>query len=230
MKQILKKVFPQTVPVMAGYISLGIAFGLLLQSMGYGPLWALLMSLFIYAGSAQFLAVELLAAGATLTQVALLTFLLNFRHLFYGLSMIEKYRGTGFKKLYLIFGLTDETYALLTGYKTPEGLNDGKYYLSVTLMNHIYWVTGSVLGAVAGSIIPFDTTGIDFAMTALFAVLVVEQWKTNKNHIPAILGFAITLGALLIFGADNFLIPALIVMSVVLMCLQKPLDREEAHE
>ncbi|MGN0329399.1 MAG: AzlC family ABC transporter permease [Lachnospira sp.] len=230
MKQVFKKVFPQTVPVMAGYISLGIAFGLLLQSIGYGPIWALLMSVFIYAGSAQFLAVELLAAGATLPHVALLTLLLNFRHLFYGLSMIEKYRGTGIRKIYLIFGLTDETYALLTGYKTPEGLSDKKYYLAVTLMNQIYWVVGCVLGSVAGGLIPFDTTGIDFAMTSLFAVLVVEQWKTNKNHIPALLGFVVTIVALFIFGADSFLIPALIVMSFVLLCIQNRLKMEENNE
>lgn len=230
MKRIIKKVFPQTIPVMAGYISLGIAFGLLLQSIGYGPIWALLMSLFIYAGSAQFLAVELLAAGATLTHIALLTFLLNFRHLFYGLSMIEKYRGTGIGKIYLIFGLTDETYALLTGYKTPEGLSDKSYFFAVTLMNHLYWILGSVIGSVAGSIIPFDLTGIDFAMTALFAVLVVEQWKTNKNHIPAISGFVITVAALFIFGADNFLIPALIVMSVALLFMKGTLSREKSNE
>ena len=230
MKRIIKKVFPQTIPVMAGYISLGIAFGLLLQSIGYGPIWAFLMSLFIYAGSAQFLAVELLAAGATLTHIALLTFLLNFRHLFYGLSMIEKYRSTGIGKIYLIFGLTDETYALLTGYKTPEGLSDKSYFFAVTLMNHLYWIFGSVIGSVAGSIIPFDLTGIDFAMTALFAVLVVEQWKTNKNHIPARSGFVITVAALFIFGADNFLIPALIVMSVALLFMKGTLSREKSNE
>lgn len=230
MKRIIKQVFPQTIPVMAGYISLGIAFGLLLQSIGYGPIWAFMMSLFIYAGSAQFLAVELLAAGATLTHIALLTFLLNFRHLFYGLSMLEKYRGTGIGKIYLIFGLTDETYALLTGYKTPEGLSDKSYYFAVTLMNQLYWIFGCVTGSVAGGIIPFDTTGIDFAMTALFAVLVVEQWKTHKNHIPAISGFMITVAALFIFGADSFLIPALIVMSVVLLCLKSTLNREEINE
>lgn len=229
MKKIMKEVFPRTIPVMVGYLSLGIAFGLLLQSIGYGPVWALLMSLLIYAGSAQFLAVELLAAGATLTQVALLTFLLNFRHLFYGLSMIEKYRGTGIRKLYLIFGLTDETYALLTGYGAPEGLQEKDYYLAVTLMNQFYWVAGSVFGSVAGSIIPFDTTGIDFAMTALFAVLVVEQWKTNKNHIPALLGFAVTIAALFLFGADSFLIPTLIVLSVVLLWLQNSMNRRESN-
>ena len=230
MKRMIKQVFPQTIPVMARYISLGIAFGLLLQSIGYGPIWAFMMSLFIYAGTAQFLAVELLAAGAALTHVALLTFLLNFRHLFYGLSMIEKYRGTGIRKIYLIFGLTDETYALLTGCKAPEGLSDKNYYLAVTLMNQLYWIFGSVIGSAAGNILPFDTTGIDFAMTALFAVLVVEQWKNNKNHIPAVSGFVITAAALYIFGADSFLIPALIVMSVVLLCMKSKLNREEINE
>lgn len=230
MKRIIKQVFPQTIPVMAGYLSLGIAFGLLLQSIGYGPVWAFLMSLFIYAGSAQFLAVELLASGATLTHVALLTFLLNFRHLFYGLSMIEKYRGTGIRKIYLIFGLTDETYALLTGYQTPEGQSDQSYYFTVTLLNQLYWIAGCVMGSVAGRMIPFDTTGIDFAMTALFAVLVVEQWKTHPNHLPAIAGFAITIAVLYLFGADHFLIPALIVMSVVLLCLKNAVNREKIDE
>ncbi len=212
---------------MAGYIFLGIAFGLLLQSIGYGPIWALLMSLFIYAGSAQFLAARLPAAGATLTHVALMTLLLNFRHLFYGLSMIKKYRGTEIRELYLIFGLTDETYALLTGYKAPEGLSDKNYYLAVTLLNHTYWIVGCVLGSVAGSIIPLYITEIDFVMTALFAVLVVEQWKTHKNHIPAILGLVITIASLLIFGTDSFLIPALIVISVVLLCMQNTLNPEK---
>lgn len=230
MKRFIKKIFPQTVPVMAGYLSLGAAFGLLLQSAGYGPLWALLMSLFIYAGSAQFLAVELVAAGATLPQVALLTLLLNFRHLFYGLSMIEKYRGTGIKKIYLIFALTDETYALLTSNKVPEGIDDGNYYFAVTLTNHLYWILGTLLGSVAGSLIPFDTTGIDFAMTALFAVMVVEQWKTHRNHIPAVTGFVITVAALYIFGADNFLIPALIVISVALLCMKGALERGKNDE
>lgn len=230
MKNIIKQVFSQTIPVLAGYISLGIAFGLSLQSIGYGPIWAFLMGLFIYAGSAQFLAVELLASGATLLHVALLTFLLNFRHFFYGLSMIEKYRGTGIRKIYLIFGLTDETYALLTGYNPPAGVSDKNYYFAVTIMNQIYWVLGCVIGSVAGSVILFDMTGIDFAMTALFAVLVVEQWKSHKNHIPAILGFAITILSLFIFGTDNFLIPALIVMSVVLLCMKGILNREEINE
>lgn len=224
MKNAFRQAFPQTIPVLAGYLSLGIAFGILLQSAGYGPLWAFGMSLLIYAGSAQFLCVELLAAGAALSQVALLTFLLNFRHFFYGLSMITRYRNTGRRKWYLIFGLTDETYALLTGTKVPEDIDKNKFYTAVTFLNHCYWILGSVIGAAVGSFLPFDTTGIDFSMTALFAVLVVEQWKSHSDHLPAMLGFGITILSLMIFGADNFLIPALLVLSAILLCLQKKSD------
>ncbi|MGN1295843.1 MAG: AzlC family ABC transporter permease [Bacilli bacterium] len=232
MKELLKKVFPRTIPVMTGYLALGFAFGVLLQEKGYGVLWAFVMSTFIYAGSGQFLAVTLLSTGDSLLQVALLTFLLNFRHIFYGLSFLDKYKGIGKRKAYLIFGLTDETYALLTGYDAPEGIKDADYYLMVTLLNHIYWIIGGVLGAFIGGLIPFELKGIDFVMTALFAVLVVEQWKTNKSHIPALIGFALTITSLLIFGADNFLIPALIVMSCLLLCLQKVIkvDKEEEKD
>lgn len=226
MKAALKKAFPQTIPVMAGFISLGMAFGILLGESGYGPIWALLMSLLIYAGSAQFLCVELLAAGASLPQVGLLVFLLNFRHFFYGLTMITRYRGKK-AKWYLIFGLTDETYALLSADKVPLGIDDGDYYFAVTFLNHCYWVTGTMIGALAGTVISFDMTGIDFAMTALFAVLAVEQWKSHSKHFPALLGFGVTIAALLIFGEDNFLIPALIIISATLLILKKRLEDKE---
>ncbi len=229
-RQAFRQVFPQTIPVLAGYLSLGIAFGILLQSAGYGPLWALGMSFIIYAGSAQFLCVELLAAGASLSQVALLTFLLNFRHFFYGLSMITRYQNTGKRKWYLIFGLTDETYALLTAAKIPENIDSKDFYTVITLMNHCYWVLGSVIGAAAGTFLPFDTTGIDFSMTALFAVLVVEQWKSHSRHLPALLGFGITILSLMIFGADNFLIPALLVLSATLLFLQPKTDKQEKED
>ena len=229
MKDILKKVFPRTIPVLTGYLALGFAFGVLLQEKGYGVEWAFIMSVFIYAGSGQFLAVTLLSTGASLFQIALLTFLLNFRHMFYGLSFLDKYKGVGKRKAYLIFGLTDETYALLTGYDAPEGIKEKDYYLTVTLLNHIYWIIGGVLGAFIGGLVPFELKGIDFVMTSLFAVFVEEQWKTNKNHIPALCGFAHTIISLLLFGPENFLIPALIVISSLLLCLQKVInvDKEE---
>lgn len=230
MSKVIKKAFTHTIPVMAGYLSMGIAFGILLQSIGYGPQWALLMSVTMFAGTGQFMAVEFLAAGANLGHVALLTFLVNFRHIFYGLSMISRYKGVGIRKLYLIFGLTDETYAILTGYRPERDIKEKDYYLAVTLMDQLYWIIGCVVGAAAGQIIPFDTTGIEFAMTALFAVLVVEQWKSNRNHIPALLGFGVTIVALLVFGPDSFLIPTLIVLSFILLCLQNRFEKEGENE
>ncbi len=208
-----------------GYIPLGFAFGIMLSEAGYNPVWAFFMALFIFAGTGQFLAVEFLAAGADIPQVILLTFLINFRHFFYGLSMIPKYKGMGIRKLYLMFGLTDETYALLNTTSVPEGMKKEDFYFAITLLNHSYWIMGCVLGATVGSLVKINFEGIDFVMTALFAVLVVEQWKTHKNHFPALLGFAVPIPALLLLGPDNFLIPTLIVVSVVLLCLQGRLTK-----
>ncbi len=215
----LLKIWPYSIPVFAGYLSLGAAFGLLLQQNGYGPLWALGMSLFVFAGSAQFLGVGLLAAGATLLQTALLVGILNFRHFFYGLSMIARYKDTGKKKWYLIFGLTDETYAILSSSPPPDGVEEKRFYFLLTLMDHSYWVLGSVLGAALGQLLPINTEGLDFAMTALFAVLVVEQWKAQADHRPAIIGFLVIILSLIIFGPEHFLIPGLIVISALLLFL-----------
>ena len=166
-RKTLAAAFPVTVPVLMGYLAIGMAFGLMLQSIGYGVLWALLMSVVIYAGSGQYLGVALLAAGASLPQVAFLTLMVNFRHLVYGLSMLEKFRGMGPRKLYMIFSLTDETYALLAGVQAPEGVNEKDFYFSIALLDHLYWIAGSIIGAAAGALITINTEGIDFAMTAL---------------------------------------------------------------
>ena len=225
MKSSFKSAFPQTLPVLAGYISLGIAFGILLRNAGYGVIYAFLMSLFVFAGSAQFLCVELLVANATLPQVAFLIFLLNFRHFFYGLTMISHYRNVK-NKWYLIFGLTDETYALLSANKIPSTVEKSDFYFAVTLLNHIYWISGSVIGSLVGALIPFDMTGIDFAMTALFAVLVVEQWKSHSKHFPVILGFAVSILSILIFGTENFIIPTLIIICVILLLFKNQLEEK----
>lgn len=225
MKSSFKSAFPQTLPVLAGYVSLGIAFGILLRDAGYGVIYAFLMSLFVFAGSAQFLCVELLVANATLPQVAFLIFLLNFRHFFYGLTMISHYRNVK-NKWYLIFGLTDETYALLSANKIPSTVEKSDFYFAVTLLNHIYWISGSVIGSLVGALIPFDMTGIDFAMTALFAVLVVEQWKSHSKHFPAILGFSVSILSILIFGAENFIIPTLIIICVILLLFKNQLEEK----
>ena len=199
----LAAAFSVTVPVLMGYLAIGMAFGLMLQSIGYGVGWALLMSLVIYAGSGQYLGVSLLAAGASLTQTAFLTLMVNFRHLVYGLSMLEKFRGMGARKFYMIFSLTDETYALLSSAKAPEGVDEHDFFFAVALLDHSYWIAGSIIGAVLGAALGFDTTGVDFAMTALFLVIAVGQWRAAGSHLPALLGGAATLISLLLVGAED---------------------------
>ncbi len=219
--------FPATVPVMLGYLTLGAAFGLLLNAAGFGVGWAALMSGFIYAGSAQFLGVELLTAAVPLAQAAVMTFILNFRHLVYGLSMLEKFRGMGWKKPYMIFSLTDETYALLSSLHVPVGVKPADYYFAVSLLDQLYWVAGSLLGGLLGTALTINTQGADFAMTALFIVIAVGQWENAKSHLPALLGGGISLLTLVLFGPERFLVPALAVMILALLVLHGRLDREE---
>jgi len=216
---------------MAGYVVIGIGFGILLKQAGYGLFWSFLMSLTIYAGSMQYVAVSFLTSGASLISVALTTLMVNARHLFYGVSMIDKYEGAGKKKPYLIFSLTDETYSLLCSGEVPEGLERHKYNLLVSLFNQSYWILGSVLGSLLGTIITFDTAGIDFSMTALFVTVFVEQWLTTKNHLPALIGLFCSVACLVIFGVDNFLIPTMIAITFVLLLFGKKLDMGGAkHE
>ena len=215
-KQLFQKAFFATLPVMAGYVVLGTGFGILLSSKGYGIFWSLAMSVFIYAGSMQYLAVDLIAGGAGLITAAITTLMVNARHLFYGISMIDKYKNTGKAKPYLIFALTDETYSLNCN-GAPEDVPDpGNYFFLVSILNHCYWILGSALGAALGMVIPFNTEGIDFALTALFVTVFVEQWKSTKDHIPALIGLAAALLCLLLFGADSFLIPTMILITVSL--------------
>ena len=222
--------FPATVPVLMGYLSIGIAFGLMLEAIGYNFIWAFFMSLTIYAGSGQYMGVELLATGAALVNVAVLTLILNFRHLVYGLSLLEKFRGMGVRKLYMIFSLTDETYALLSSARVPERVDPHDYYFAVAVLDHCYWILGSVIGSVAGALIQFDTTGIDFAMTALFLVIAVDQWSTYRSHLPALLGAGITVTSRVVMGAANMLIPALCVIIAALLALRVRLDRDADAE
>ena len=222
--------FPATVPVLMGYLTIGIAFGLMLEADGYNVIWAFFMSLTIYAGSGQYMGVELLATGAALVNVAALTLILNFRHLVYGLSLLEKFRGMGVRKLYMIFSLTDETYALLSSARVPERVDPHDYYFAVAVLDHSYRNLGSVIGSVAGALIQFDTTGIDFAMTALFLVIAVDQWNAYRSHLPALLGAGITVVSLVVMGAANMLIPALCVIIAALLALRVKLDRDPSVE
>lgn len=222
-KDTVKKAFTATIPVMTGYLVLAIGFGILLKTKGYGVGWSIAMSGFIYAGSMQYLAIDLLCGGAGLLTTAVTTLMVNARHLFYGISMVERYQNTGKKKPYLIFALTDETYSLVCSEESVKGIKEPKeYYFLVSLFNQSYWVLGSIIGSLLGNIIPFNVEGIDFALTALFVTIFVEQWLTAKSHVPALIGVISSVVCLLIFGADSFLIPAMIVI-VALLILQKEL-------
>jgi len=225
MKHLLKISIIKTLPVMAGYIVLGIGFGILSQKNGYGFWCALAMSVFVYAGSMQYVAISLISAGASLLAAALTTLMVNARHLFYGISMVDAYKDAGKRKPYLIFGLTDETYSLVCTGDYPEGVDKYSYCLCVSLLNQLYWVTGTVLGVAAGNLITIDTKGIDFSMTALFFTVFVEQWKGTKNHIPAVTGVVISILCLLIFGREHFLIPAMVGISLVLTVGKKQMEK-----
>ena len=227
MKKLLKCAFVNTIPVMMGYLVLGFGFGIISQKNGYGIIWAAAMSIFIYAGSMQYVAVSLLTSGASLITTAITTLMVNARHLFYGITMIEPYKKAGKKKPYLIFGLTDETYSLLCSGKAPEGLDFHKYSFFVTLFNQIYWIAGSMLGVLAGTLITFNTAGVDFAMTALFITIFVDQWRSTKNHLPAIIGVLASIVCLIIFGSDDFLIPTMTVITLILSLGRKHMDRQE---
>ena len=229
-RKTLAAAFPVTVPVLMGDLATGRAYGLRLQAIGYGVLWALLMSVVIYAGSGQYLGVSLLAAGASLPQVAFLTLMVNFRHLVYGLSMLEKFRGMGLRKFYMIFSLTDETYALLSSARAPEGVEEHDFFVAVALLDQSYWVLGSAVGSLLGSALGFDTTGVDFAMTALFLVIAVGQWRAAGSHIPALLGGAATLASLLVVGAEDMLLPALAIIVIALTLLRPRLDEKHERE
>lgn len=219
--KMLKTAFLATTPVMAGYLVLGMGFGIIMKTRGYGIIWSLAMSAFIYAGSMQYVAIDLLTGGASLITTAITTLMVNARHLFYGISMVDRYKGAGAKKPYIIFALTDETYALVSG-ELPVGIeNRHAYYFMVSLMDQIYWVTGSLIGAALGSLITFSVEGIDFALTALFVTVFVEQWLSTKDHVAAIVGVFASVVCLVIFGPDRFLIPAMISIAVLLTVVRR---------
>lgn len=230
MKNLAKTVFIKTLPVMAGYIVLGIGFGILFHSHGYGLIPSVLMAALVYAGSMQYVAINLISGGASLVTTAITTLLVNARHLFYGISMIEKYKDAGAKKPYLIFALTDETYSLLCGDDYPQNVDKNKYQFAVSLFNHFYWITGCALGSIIGSAFSFNTAGIDFCMTALFVTIFVEQWMSTKQHLPAFIGLVSAVFCLFVFGADSFLIPTMALISLLLILLKRVINKEGVNE
>lgn len=220
MNNIIKSAFKDSLPVMSGYVVVGMTFAILLNKAGYGILWALLCSLSIYSGSMQFILITLITSGASLITVALTTMTVNARYLFYGISLIDKYKAKNVGKMrnYLIFALTDETYSLVCD---KPATTDKKYYLAVSMFDQLYWVGGTFIGSMLGEVIPIDITGIEFAMTALFIVVVVEQWLTTNKHTPTMIGFICSMLCLWVFGSSDFLIPTMVVILSVLSLLYK---------
>lgn len=219
----LAAAFPHTVPVLTGYLVLGMAYGVLMQAKGYGAIWAFLMSAVAFCGSMQFVAITLLTGAFDPVGAVLMSLMVNARHLFYGVSMLGKYRGMGWAKVPLVYTLSDETFSIVSSVEPPEGMRARDFYLAVSVLDYIYWVGGSVLGALAGKFIRFDTTGLDFALTGLFVVLFIEQVKNPENRRSGVIGMACTVAALAVFGADKLVIPAMILVLVVLLLGRKKL-------
>lgn len=226
-KKAFRKAFPYTIPVLTGYLFIGIAFGVMYAEKGYSFLWAILMSLLVYAGSGQYLAVNFFVPGFSFLQVIFLTFMVNVRHVFYGISLLERFNKMGKKRWYMIFGLTDETYSLLCTTNVPEDVDENKFLFAISILNHSYWVLGSAIGGIAGTVLPINSEGIDFAMTALFVVIFVEQWMEKKNRIPELIGVAVAIVALTIFDASSFVLPAMLAIVALLFVGRKKLDKED---
>lgn len=220
----IREAFLASLPVMAGYVVLGTGFGILMNEKGYGVLWTLAMSVFIYAGSLQFAGVGMITSSASVISAAVTSIMVNARHLFYSISMLGKYKDAGRLKPYMIFALTDETYSMLSAGDVPEGCDPHFYRFMVSLFNHSYWITGSVLGSLLGRALPFSTSGIEFSMTALFAASFAEQWMNTTDHFSALTGLLSSLVCLLFFGPSDFLIPSMILIIVILSVFRKKGD------
>jgi Predicted branched-chain amino acid permease (azaleucine resistance) len=215
--------FPNTIPVLTGFLVLGMAYGVLMQTKGYGVIWAVLMSVIAFCGSMQFVAITLLTTAFDPMQAFLMSIMVNARHLFYGISMLEKYKGLGKIRAFLIYVLCDETFSISSSVEPPEGINRKYFYFTISLMDYLYWIFGTFLGGIAGEFITFNTKGLDFVLTALFVVLFLEQWKNKVNRIPELIGIAGSVISLIVFGKGNLIIPAMAIILFILMMGRKRL-------
>lgn len=219
--------FPYTIPILAGFLFLGIAYGIYMNIQGFPAIYPILMSLTIFAGSMEFVTADLLLGVFDPVGTFLLTLMVNARHLFYGISMLDKYKGQGKKSFYLIFGMCDESFSINCTTNVPEGIDRGWFYFFVTLFNHFYWFLGATLGGVFGSLLNFDMEGLEFVMTALLVVIFLENWMKEKNHISSLLGLGLSFLCLLLFGSSNFIIPSMLCILGVLTLLRGTLSRME---
>ena len=220
-----KCAFPYTIPIFAGFWFLGLTYGIYMNVSDFSFWYPMLMSLTIFAGSVEFVAVNMLLGAFNPLQALAMTLMINARHLFYGLSMLDKYRGTGFKKLYLIFGMCDESFSINYTADIPKDVDRGWFMFFVTALNHLYWFTGATLGGIFGSLIDFSTEGLEFVMTAMFVVIFLESWLKEKRRASALIGISISALCLIAFGSEDFIIPAMLAMIGVLTLLRKPLEK-----
>jgi 4-azaleucine resistance transporter AzlC len=229
-KKALKAAFPYTIPIFAGFWFLGLAYGIYMNVSGFSFVYPMIMSLIIFGGSLEFVAVEMLLSPFAPVQVLVMTLLIQARHLFYGISMLDKFKDMGWKKFYLIFGMCDETFSINYTAQIPEDVDRGWFMFFVTLLNHLYWVSGATIGGLVGSLIHFNTDGISFVMTSMFVVIFMEQWLKEKHHISAYIGLGAATLCLFVFGADSFMIPTMIMIIVLLAAFRKPLEKMEVTE
>jgi 4-azaleucine resistance transporter AzlC len=227
-KNSFKAAFPKTLPILAGFTFLGMSYGIYMNISGFSFIYPMLMSMTIFAGSVEFVTVNLLLGAFNPLQAFALAFMINARHLFYGISMLDKYKGTGLKKFYLIYGMCDESFSINYTAEIPENCDRGWFMLFVNLLNQIYWVAGATLGGIFGSLITFNTTGLEFVMTAMFVVIFTDNWMKEKNHTGSLIGLLFSVICLVIFGEDNFIIPSMICIVASLTLMRKPLEKSDS--
>ncbi len=225
-KLAFKTAFPNTVPILAGFVFLGTAYGIYMNSLGFPAAYPIFMSIMIFAGSMEFVAASLLLSAFNPIAALMMTLIVNARHLFYGISMLEKYKNLRIKKFYVIFGMCDESFSINCTAKIPENVDKGWFYFFVTLLNHIYWVLGATIGGICGTFINFDAKGLDFVMTALLTVIFIEQWLKEKTHKSSMLGVGLSFVCLLLFGKNNFVIPSMMCIIAALTFMKKA-ERDE---
>lgn len=225
-----KAAFPHTIPILAGFSFLGIAYGIYMNASGFSFVYPMIISLLVFGGSIEFAAVEMLISPFAPVSVLLMSLLIQARHIFYGISMLEKLKGLGWKKYYIIFGMCDETFSINYTAKIPDDVDKGWFMFFVTLLDHAYWIIGSTVGGIIGSILPFDTEGISFVMTAMFVVIFLEQWLKDKQHTAEYIGLGASALSLVIFGAQSFLIPAMIAIIALLAIFKKPIELKEGKK
>lgn len=225
-----KAAFPHTIPIFAGFWFLGLTYGIYMRASGFSFWYPMVMSLVIFAGSIEFVTVSMLLAPFHPLSALVMTLMVNARHLFYGIAMLDRYRDVGIKKYYLIFGLCDESFSINYTADIPEDVDVGWFMFFVTLLNHGYWFSGATLGGLFGSLLHFNTKGLAFVMTAMFVVIFMDQWGKEKNHVSSLAGIAVSLICLLLFGADHFIIPAMTAILGLLSLLRNPLERQELEK